>query len=116
MSARVAPAAALRAAQYAAEVLDRALANTGVCRDQIRGWVLHSGGKDVLIALRERLKLRETDLRWSEAVLAEFGNLSSPTVLFILQRALAGGAPGGLWWMSSFGAGFSCAGALLQVG
>jgi hypothetical protein len=33
-----------------------------------------------------------------------------------LQSALQEEAPGGLWWMTSFGAGFSCHGALLQVG
>jgi alkylresorcinol/alkylpyrone synthase len=47
--------------------------------------------------------------------LREFGNLSSPFVFFVLQRALQGHAPGGWWWMSSFGAGFSCHGALLKV-
>jgi alkylresorcinol/alkylpyrone synthase len=60
--------------------------------------------------------LTEADLRWSAAVLREFGNLSSPFVFFVLQAALAGGAPGGSWWMSSFGAGFSCHGAILEVG
>ena len=32
-----------------------------------------------------------------------------------LERALRGNAPGGLWWMCSFGAGFSCHGAFLKV-
>jgi len=41
--------------------------------------------------------------------------MSSPSVLFVLQAALAGPAPGGFWWMSSFGAGFTCHGALLEV-
>jgi alkylresorcinol/alkylpyrone synthase len=65
--------------------------------------------------MQERLGLAELDLRWSAAVLREFGNLSSPFVLFVLKAALANHAPGGLWWMSSFGAGFSCHGALLEV-
>src|SRR5205814_4622916 len=51
-----------------------------------------------------------TTLFRSAAVLREFGNLSSPFVLFVLQTALADNAPAGLWWMSSFGAGFSCHG------
>jgi alkylresorcinol/alkylpyrone synthase len=33
----------------------------------------------------------------------------------VLEAALAGREPGGWWWMSSFGAGFSCHGALLRV-
>jgi alkylresorcinol/alkylpyrone synthase len=76
---------------------------------------LHPGGRDVLLALRERLGLQAHDTRWSESVLAEYGNLSSPSVIFVLQEALADSAPDGLWWMSSFGAGFSCHGALLEV-
>ncbi len=48
-------------------------------------------------------------------LLSRFGNLSSPFVLFVLEAALRENAPGGWWWMSSFGAGFSCHGALLKV-
>jgi predicted naringenin-chalcone synthase len=48
-------------------------------------------------------------------MLREYGNLSSAFVLFVLQAALADDAPGGHWWLSSFGAGFSCYGALLRV-
>jgi len=76
---------------------------------------LHPGGRDVLLALREKFQLSSHDVRWSETVLREHGNMSSPSVLFVLQAALADGAPGGLWWMSAFGAGFSCHGALLDV-
>lgn len=104
-----------QAAAYAQEVLDQTLARAGVHREQVIGWILHPGGRDVLLALRERLGLRPHDVRWSESVLAEYGNLSSPSVIFVLQAALADSAPDGFWWMSSFGAGFSCHGALLEV-
>jgi alkylresorcinol/alkylpyrone synthase len=69
----------------------------------------------VLLALRERIRLSEADVRWSEAVLREHGNMSSPSALFVLEAALAARAPGGWWWMSAYGAGFSCHGALLAV-
>jgi alkylresorcinol/alkylpyrone synthase len=103
------------ASKHAARVLVETLAQSCGKRDQITAWILHAGGRDVLLAMKERLGLTETDLRWSAGVLREFGNLSSPFVLFVLKAALAGDAPGGLWWMSSFGAGFSCHGALLEV-
>jgi alkylresorcinol/alkylpyrone synthase len=103
------------ASKHAERVLAEMLARSGVKRDQIAAWILHAGGRDVLRAMQERLGLAEPDLRWSAAVLREFGNLSSPFVLFVLKAALANHAPGGLWWMSSFGAGFSCHGALLEV-
>jgi alkylresorcinol/alkylpyrone synthase len=48
-------------------------------------------------------------------MLSEYGNVSSAFVYFVLEAALADAAPGGWWWLSSFGAGFSCHGALLRV-
>jgi len=56
------------------------------------------------------------DVRWSETVLREFRNVSSSSVFLTLQPALEEPAPSGYWWTSSFGAGFSCHGALLEVG
>jgi len=103
------------AAQYAGRVLDQALAQAGVHRSQVKAWVMHPGGRDVLAALREALGLAKDDVRWSEAVLREYGNVSSASVYFVLQAALNDSVPGGYWWMSSFGAGFSCHGALLEV-
>jgi alkylresorcinol/alkylpyrone synthase len=84
-------------------------------RSEVTGWILHAGGREVLAALQKSLGLNETDLRLSAGVLRDFGNVSSPFVLFVLERALAQNAPGGWWWLSSFGAGFSCHGALLKV-
>jgi alkylresorcinol/alkylpyrone synthase len=103
------------AAQYAERVLDRVLDEQNLRRSDIQTWIWHAGGRDVLTALRERLGLNDDATRWSAAVLSEHGNLSSPSVIFALEKALAGGAAAGAWWLSSFGAGFSCFGALLQV-
>jgi alkylresorcinol/alkylpyrone synthase len=103
------------AGRHARQVLDEVLTRAGRQRDQIRAWILHAGGRDVLAALRNRLGLAEADTHRSADVLREFGNLSSPFVLFVLQRALAEDAPGGWWWLASFGAGFSSHGALLEV-
>ena len=103
------------AAQFAETVLDRVLAETSLSRRHISTWIWHAGGRDVLAALRERLHLEPEDTRWSAGVLEEYGNLSSPSVLFALRDALAGDATPGWWWLSSFGAGFSCHGALLRV-
>jgi predicted naringenin-chalcone synthase len=103
------------AAGQAEKVLEETLREAAVTREQITGWIWHAGGRDVLLALRERLGLGAEDARWSATVLRDFGNLSSPCVYFVLQAALAEPARGGFWWMSSFGAGFSCHGALLAV-
>ncbi len=104
------------AGAMARKLFDASLAAAGVQRGQITGWILHAGGRDVMLALREHLELSAHDLRHSSAVLREFGNVSSPTVYFVLERALRGTVPDGRWWMSAFGAGFSCHGALLEIG
>jgi alkylresorcinol/alkylpyrone synthase len=103
------------AGQHARKVLDGVLEDEGVDARAIRAWILHAGGRKVLEELQSRLRLADGDLHWSARMLRQYGNLSSPFVLFVLDAALKAGAPGGLWWMSSFGAGFSCHGALLEV-
>jgi alkylresorcinol/alkylpyrone synthase len=103
------------AAEHAASVLDDVLAGRGLARNDIAAWIWHGGGRKVLEALREHIELSTADMAWSSEVLSAYGNMSSPSVYFALQAALAGNAPSGWWWMSSFGAGFSCHGALLKV-
>ena len=103
------------AAGAAQEVLQKVLSSQGIPRSDIRSWIFHAGGRDVLSALQQTLALQPDDLCWSARILQEYGNLSSPFVYFVLDAALKGNAPNGLWWMSSFGAGFSCHGALVEV-
>jgi predicted naringenin-chalcone synthase len=103
------------AGKIAAKLFSDSLTAAKIKREQITGWILHTGGRDVILSLRDKLKLNESDVRHSSAVLREFGNISSPTVYFVLQAALNDSVPDGLWWMSAFGAGFSCHGAFLEV-
>jgi alkylresorcinol/alkylpyrone synthase len=103
------------AAQHAETVLDAALSRAGLTREQINGWVFHAGGRDVLLALAQRFGLMPEALTHSREALRKYGNLSSAFVYFVLDAALDAGDAGGWWWMSSFGAGFTCHGALLAV-
>ena len=103
------------AAERAAHVLDRALARAELERASIATWLWHSGGRTVLDALQRRLELEPAELARSAAVLHDYGNVSSSCVYFVLKAALEDGARRGWWWMSSFGAGFSCHGALLDA-
>ena len=103
------------AGQYAERVRSTVLQRAGLANGQISTWIMHAGGRDVLLALERHLELEPNDLRYSAAMLREYGNLSSAFVYFVLQAALADEAPGGFWWLSAFGAGFSCHGALLEV-
>jgi predicted naringenin-chalcone synthase len=103
------------AAVHARRVLDTVLGRAGLRAADISAWIMHAGGRDVLLALERELDLEADDFRYSSAMLREYGNLSSAFVYFVLEAALADRAPPGWWWLSSFGAGFSCHGALLRV-
>ncbi len=103
------------AAEYAHRVLETVLGRAQLDRSAIGAWIMHAGGRDVLLALERRFELGPEAFRYSAAMLREYGNLSSAFVYFVLQAALADNAPGGWWWLSAFGAGFSCHGALLEV-
>jgi alkylresorcinol/alkylpyrone synthase len=103
------------AAQYAQLVLETVLGRAGLQAADVSAWIMHAGGRDVLLALESGMKLKASDLGYSAAILREYGNLSSAFVYFVLEAALADAAAGGWWWLSSFGAGFSCHGALLRI-
>jgi hypothetical protein len=92
-------------------VLHTVLANTGLTSGHIAAWIMHAGGRDVLAALQDRLRITADRLRYSADILRRYGNMSSAFVYFVLQAALQDDAKPGWWWMSSFGAGFSCHGA-----
>ncbi len=103
------------AADHAEQVLHKVMNKAGLVPEDINAWIMHAGGRDVLIALQSRLGISAEDLRYSADMLRLYGNMSSAFVYFVLQAALNDNAKPGWWWMSSFGAGFSCHGALLKV-
>lgn len=78
-------------------------------------WALHPGGARVVDAFRQALGLRGDELRWTEAVLREQGNMSSPTALFVLRRVLETARPGDRILASALGPGFSGEFALLEA-
>ena len=103
------------AADHVSEVLATTLSRGGVKREEVTTWIMHAGGRDVLLALQSKLDLDPKQLEYSRDALRRYGNLSSAFVFFVLEEAIRSRAPGGWWWMCSFGAGFACHGALLEV-
>jgi alkylresorcinol/alkylpyrone synthase len=66
-------------------LVDGFLSRHGVSRDQIKGWILHPGGSRLLGNVEKALNLRKCDTQPSWDILGRVGNLSSATILFILQ-------------------------------
>lgn len=74
------------------QLLDDLLARRGLSVADVASWAVHPGGPRVLSGVREWLGLGPESLRCSESVLAEHGNMSSATILFILERLVREGA------------------------
>lgn len=69
-------------------VVDRALEKSMLSRSDITQWCIHPGGKRVLEATGKSLNLEKAQLAASYQVLQQYGNMSSPTLLFVLKKIL----------------------------
>jgi len=88
----------------------------GLKRENVTHWVLHSAGRRVLDRARELLELSDAQMAHARAVLREHGNMSSATILFVLERflRLEHPLPGEWGLMIGLGPGFAAEGALLR--
>ena len=103
------------AAEYAERVLETVLVRAGLAPATSPPGSCMPAAATCCSRSRSASSWTTSAFRYSAAMLREYGNLSSAFVYFVLEAALADDAPGGWWWLSSFGAGFSCHGALLKV-
>lgn len=56
--------------------------------DKIDKWAIHPGGKKILDTIKKQMQMNDTDLQYSYKVLEEYGNMSSPTILFVLNEIM----------------------------
>lgn len=92
------------------------LAPAGLEAPDVQHWVLHPGGRKILDHLQARLGLTDAQLAPARTVLRDHGNMSSPTVLFVLDELQRAQSPqrGDLGVMLAFGPGLTMEGALLR--
>jgi alpha-pyrone synthase len=76
-------------------------------RDGIDLWAVHPGGRSVLDAVEKGLELPVDGLAASREVLSRFGNMSSATVMFVMQRMMQQARPGQRGCAMSFGPGLT---------
>jgi predicted naringenin-chalcone synthase len=69
------------------------LAQYGHTVESVQSWAVHPGGPKILSAVEEALTLPKEATQVSHEILAKYGNMSSPTVLFILDRMRKANAP-----------------------
>jgi alkylresorcinol/alkylpyrone synthase/polyketide synthase Type III len=98
------------------EMTDLLVAENGLKLADVRHFALHSAGRRVIDHASRLLGLDESQIAHSRRVLRDFGNMSSATVLFVLDALLrAGDAVAGDWGlMIALGPGFAAEGALLR--
>lgn len=89
------------------------LARHDLTPESIANWAVHPGGPRILSAVAEALALPVGSLAVSSNVLSMYGNMSSPTILFILEQLRATRAPGPCVALA-FGPGLVVEAALLQ--
>jgi predicted naringenin-chalcone synthase len=69
-------------------LLDHALYKQNILRDNITDWAIHPGGMRILDAISRNLLMSDEKLNASYKILREYGNMSSPTILFVLKEIL----------------------------
>lgn len=96
------------------DVFPLVMENLSVSRDEIAYWAIHPGGKKILDVLKKKLAMKESDLWHSYKVLNEYGNMSSPTIFFVLNEIASGvHQPGEKIFCMSFGPGINIDTALM---
>jgi len=99
-------------------LVDEVLKKNGLKRTDVMYWAVHPGGRKVLDKVQAALGLSQADLAHSRDILFRYGNMSSPSVLYVLKSILNDKnlKKGDIVVASSFGAGFSGYAMLLVYG
>jgi polyketide synthase Type III len=97
-------------------LIEKLLASNNLTKDNIDHWILHSGGRKVIDGIQREVGLTDEQVRHSKRVLRNFGNTSSPTVIFVLDETIRSASPrqGDLGVMLAMGPGLAIEGALLR--
>lgn len=99
-----------------ATALQHLLERHSLVRSDIRFWVVHPGGRKILDNIQRHFNMTNEQLRFSRAVLRNYGNMSAPTVMFVLDEAIRNGDPRPGDWgaMVALGPGMAAEAALLR--
>jgi len=96
------------------EIILKASEKLKTNRSAIDKWAIHPGGKKILDSIQKQAQLRDSDMQYSYKVLADYGNMSSPTILFVLNEIMqAENSDGETIFSIGFGPGLSIETALL---
>lgn len=100
--------------EEAGAIVEKALARYQARREEISSWAIHPGGKKIVDTIKKHLQLRDTDVAASYKILSEYGNMSSPTILFVLNELQQQRVGGETVFSIGFGPGLSIETALFS--
>ncbi|MDZ4839217.1 MAG: 3-oxoacyl-[acyl-carrier-protein] synthase III C-terminal domain-containing protein [Bacteroidota bacterium] len=95
--------------------IDDFLQVNGLTIDDIKNFIFHPGGKKVIDAYNSSLDLKDVDLQYTAQIMQENGNMSSATVIYVLERFMSAGYEPGYGLMLAMGPGFSSEMILLKM-
>ena len=98
------------------DLLDQFFYRNQLQLHDIKHWIVHPGGAKILDYVEDVLELDQDELRHARAILREYGNMSSATLLFVLERLLKADppAPGDYGLLVGFGPGVTIEVCLVQ--
>jgi polyketide synthase Type III len=98
------------------KALQELLKRHGLSRSLVRFWIVHPGGRKVIDNVQKYFGMSDAQLRFSRTVLRNYGNMSSPTVMFVLDEVVRSGEPRPGDWgvMIALGPGMAAEVALLR--
>jgi predicted naringenin-chalcone synthase len=98
------------------QALTPLLKRNGLSQSDIRFWVAHPGGRKVMDKIQQHFNLTDSQLQFSRCVLRGYGNMSSPTVMFVLDKVMRYGDPRPGDWgvMTALGPGMAADVVLLK--
>jgi len=99
----------------AAHVVNNLLSRHSLGIADIAHWALHTGGEKIINSIRDEIGLSEEQLTATRSILSKYGNMSSPTVFFVLKKLIETGMDADdFCLMVAFGAGLSAHACLLR--
>jgi predicted naringenin-chalcone synthase len=69
-------------------LLNNALKNAGINKKDISHWCIHPGGKRILTSIEKSIDISANEMKESYSVLRNYGNMSSPTIVFVLKEIM----------------------------
>jgi alkylresorcinol/alkylpyrone synthase len=98
------------------DIVENFLSRNNLQNNDVRFWGIHPGGAKIVDYLEEGLGLSPEDLRYSREVLQQYGNMSSVTIFFVLNKIIQEGQPqpGNVALLQAFGPGLTIELCLLQ--